>query len=398
LFIFLTYFQFFGYPMPKNKPHCLIALAFFVLQNSCSRSPLGPSTASIGGVSTLAAAQVTLYSGTQLAPASPSVRLAMISPDGSRSEAWTAQGSNAGQPIAFFSGLSQAGTYRFGVADQASRTPQWTSFVLAPGASSLTVPLQMSGSALTLTDQLAGQANDYKYLPGTWHYLVGWSNPTALQSDLALDVDPASLPAGWAYSFSPAVLLAGQSSVLTVSYPEACLTPTAQLQVRGKAGSNIIGLASKSLNRSWTMSLSATFSNYTPLNSAPNSTNAAWNGPLSIGVQVSGAQLPPGAFALVSLPYEAAPSTTLRANGNLLCGYMDSVTQRDSGGAPVLLNAGADTMLNSPIRSWFNSGWQMHDIFSCVNADYGDHETFIFNVHLDNTDLVFQQTFLWPFN
>ena len=340
---------------------------------------------------------VTLYSGTQLAPASPSVRLAMLSPDGSRSEAWTAQGAYAGQPVAVFSGLSEAGTYRFGVADQASRAPQWTSFTLAPGAQGLALPLQMSGSALTVADQVAAQANDYDFVAGSWHYVVAWSNPTALQEDLVLDIDPATLPPAWTYTFNPPILLAGQTSVLTVSYPEASLTPTVQLALRGRAGSRLIGLASKGLSRHWTMDLLASFSNYTPLKNSPHTVNAPWDAAVDIGVQVVGTQLPVGAFATVRLPYENAPSKLLNFAGSA-CGWDDAVTQRDSGGVPVLLNSGSDTLLNHPIRSWYNSGWTLFENAQCISGAYGDSETFIFNVHLGNSDLSFQKTFLWPWN
>ncbi len=116
-----------------------------------------------------------------------------------------------------------------------------------------------------------------------------------------------------------------------------------------------------------------------------------------------GTQLPVGAVATVGLVNEASDpaNSSLLRRVHLVAAGMDSgVPVATRGGQRSCSTPASAQPSTSPVRSWFNSGWTLfHDIFSCVNADFGgDFETFIFDVHLDNSDLIFQQTFSWPFN
>lgn len=339
---------------------------------------------------------VTLYQGATVAPANPAQRITLIRPDGSRSEAWTAQGGYAGQPVVQFLGLNQAGTYRFGMADQSSLQPKWTSLTLGPGTQNLSVPLQLSGSALTVSDMLPAQANDFKFINGTWVYTVAWSNATAMQQDLALDVNPASLPVGWVVTFSPATLQAGQSSTMTVNYAEGCLTSTVSLQVRGRVGSSTVGLATKALEKNWTLTLLKDYGVLPPLSGAPYTVNQWWTVNLALGVRLVGTNLPVGAYANVNLPSEYVTTRSAIPWGG--CGYNDAAYQQDAGPVAVLVNSSTFTVLNSPKRAWLNSGWNLHENFYCYTFNsVAMIESFRFKVRLGSTDLSFPETTVWPY-
>jgi hypothetical protein len=348
-------------------------------------------------------AVVTLYNGITLASAVP-VRLAMIRPDGTRTEAMTSTGAYVGYPTAQFSGLDQPGTYRFGLADQPTSQPQWTSVLVTAGTAPLMVPLQVGGASLTMVDQTPGQPSDYRFAANTRTYNVTWTNPGALQQDLVLGIDPATLPAGWVSTFTPPVVSSGQSSTLTVYYPDGVTDTSESLTIRGLVGSSPVAQVSKTLNKNWSLGMDFSVTSFGSVGAAPTSSvNAWWTTTVGIQVRLYGSNMPTGALAMVDLPTTNVPSESSNGSDALrlagTCGWEDLCRQQSAGDVPMLIGGAGYTALNGPSRSWYNSGWSPHELLTCYASRSDLLETFIVSVKIGAVDMwLTSPKISWPNN
>lgn len=265
---------------------------FFSFLMGCGPSPLEstaptpvPTAAPSGPISN-GSITVTLYNG-NLANGSGPVRL--IQPDGSQ------MGLRAG-PSCTFTALTEGGTYWVQMDNQVSAQPVGQAVLLTALSPNASVAVQVGGACLSVLP-LATQPAVYGFAPQAFYFNVQMSSAPGSTQDLQLDLDPASLPAGWTYSFANALIRGSGSTTLTVNSAEATQAPSATLVLRAKQGALPIWTASVVLSRAWSLTSSLVINSW----SFSGNCNKGLNGygEQQMTLCLGGSGLPSGAMVSV---------------------------------------------------------------------------------------------------
>ena len=124
--------------------------------------------------------------------------------------------------------------------------------------------LQVGGAALQVSPAQY-QGSSFQFVSTTFIFTVLVTQAVSAWQDYFLDVDPASVPAGWTVSFGQSVARGNLSTGLLVGTAEATTVTAVALKVRARAGAveldQIIPLQ-KAWNLSLTMSLVTDYSTW----------------------------------------------------------------------------------------------------------------------------------------
>jgi hypothetical protein len=267
------------------KRNCYLILCLFPLI-SCTRNPLQNSVdspAPHSNFSPVSGGQiaVTLFNGSQ---ANGSGTVALILPDGSKQQ----QSTSASSTVTFI-GLNQTGKYLVMLEGQLSANPLQTAVTLSGQNASASVSLQMSGASMTL-GSLQPQPSTYVFEPQTYYYNVQIANSPVNAMDLTLDIDPATLPQGWTYSFGSNKILGNQNTTLSVTGAEGTTVTAANLNVRALVGGTATLSGTIALTKNWALSIVSSYSNQSSIQCSCKTGTFSY----SVIPKVSGVNVPSG--------------------------------------------------------------------------------------------------------
>jgi hypothetical protein len=236
----------------SGRPRAYLIFYLLVGLAACGRTPLedqvpaSPSKASSGPFSN-GSIKVTLYNN---GLANGAGQVDLLLPDGSK----LSQGAT---PSCLFSHLSQAGLYTARLQNQSSTAPVGVTVTLSVLSPTAALSLQLGGSSLLVTPAQV-QAVGFAYDPTTFYYTVTANQAAGNAQDLLLDIDPATLPPGWTYSFANPVLRGSASTTLALSSGLGCTSTAVTAVVRAQPSIPPLA-AAVTVNRAWSLGFSSTW-------------------------------------------------------------------------------------------------------------------------------------------
>ncbi len=153
--------------------------------------------------------------------------------------------------------VKQSGIYKVMFTNQLTNNPYYVAATLSAAHPFANVTLYVGSGTLTITpaDSWNGK---YPYYSTNLSFLVAYNNPSNLQNDITLIVNPTSIPAGWTVTIATPNLQNGKSTYLYVTNAAGFKGPY-NINLIAKAGGATAFTQNLTITSCWSITCQRTY-------------------------------------------------------------------------------------------------------------------------------------------